>query len=58
VQEEAGYLETIRKFGTTIVELSAADREKMFNAMGSVYKLAEQVIGKDLVDMALAEVRK
>jgi C4-dicarboxylate-binding protein DctP len=58
VQEEAGYLETIRKFGTTIVELSAADRQKMFNAMGPVYKLAEQVIGKDLVDMALAEVRK
>ncbi len=57
-QEEAGYLQTIRDSGTEILELSDAERERMFSVMAPVYKLAEDIIGKELIEMALADINK
>lgn len=56
-QEEAGYLDIIKASGTNILELSETERERMFAVMDPVYDLAEDIIGKDLIDTALAAIQ-
>lgn len=56
--EEAAYLKTIENNGNVIVELSAAERNRLYDVMAPVYKLAESVVGKELIDMALAAVKQ
>jgi tripartite ATP-independent transporter DctP family solute receptor len=55
-EEEEQYLQTIRDSGTKILELAPAERERMKAVMGQVYIIAEDVIGKDILDQALKAV--
>ncbi|NBK20902.1 MAG: TRAP transporter substrate-binding protein [Spirochaetia bacterium] len=55
-QEEKAYLDTIKAYGVNILELSPVERARMTKAMAPVYTLAESVVGKALIDMALKEV--
>ena len=57
-QEEAGYLETIRKSGTTVLELSPEEREKMRASVKKVYGVAENIVGKDLLDLVIEGVKR
>lgn len=55
-EEEEGYLQTIKDFGTQILELSSEERARMKAVMGPVYTIAEDVIGKDILNQALKAV--
>lgn len=52
-QEEATYLETIKASGTTIIELSDAERAKMKEATASVYDVAKDIVGAELLDLVV-----
>lgn len=56
VEGEEGYLKKIRDFGTTINELSDKEKARMKEATKPVYKVAEGMVGKDLIDMAVKEI--
>lgn len=58
MQEEEGYLKTIKGFGTNVTELSKEEKARMKEATKSVYKVAEGIIGKDLIDKTVQEVEK
>src|SRR5699024_8888341 len=51
---EAGYLQEVKDSGTTVYELSDAERERFRTAMASVYEVGEELIGKDLLDKVVA----
>lgn len=57
-EEEAKYLETIEASGTTIIEMSSDEKERMKEALGSVYTVAEDVVGKELLDMVIEAANK
>lgn len=52
-QEEATYLETIKASGTTVIELSDAERAKMKEATASVYDIAKDIVGAELLDLVV-----
>ena len=56
--EEAKYLETIKASGTTIIEMSSDEKERMKEALDSVYTVAEDVVGKELLDMVVEAANK
>ena len=52
-QEEATYLETIKASGTTVIELSEEERAKMKEATASVYDVAKDIVGAELLDLVV-----
>jgi C4-dicarboxylate-binding protein DctP len=57
-EEEKGYLETIKAFGTTVVQLSPAEINRLREATRSVYTVAESIVGKALIDKTVQEVAR
>ena len=56
--EEENYLQTVRDSGTTIIELSEAERLKMKEATASVYDVAKDIVGEDLLNMVVEAASK
>ncbi len=52
-KEEAAYLETIKNSGTTVIELSDEERAKMKEATASVYEVAKDIVGEDLLQLVV-----
>ncbi len=57
-EKETGFLETIKNAGVTVNSLSEAERAKMEEAVAGVYKVAENIVGKDLLDSVLTALGK
>ncbi|MEG1448073.1 MAG: TRAP transporter substrate-binding protein [Oscillospiraceae bacterium] len=57
-KEEEGYLQTIKDSGTVVTEISDEAANEMRELMKPVYKIAEDVIGKELVDKVVAAAQK
>jgi C4-dicarboxylate-binding protein DctP len=56
--EEENYLQTVADSGTTIIELSEAERAKMKEATASVYDVAKDIVGEDLLNLVVEAVNK
>jgi C4-dicarboxylate-binding protein DctP len=56
VEGESGYLKKIKEFGTNVTEFSDSEKARMREATRPVYKVAEGIIGKDLIDKAGKEI--
>ena len=56
--EEENYLQTVADSGTTIIELSEAERAKMKEATASVYEVAKDIVGEDLLNLVVEAVNK
>ena len=52
-EEEDGYLQTIRDSGTSVIELSEAERQKMKDATADVYDVAKDIVGEELLDLVV-----
>lgn len=52
-EEEEGYLQTIRDSGTSVIELSEAERQKMKDATTGVYDVAKDIVGEELLDLVV-----
>ena len=52
-EEEENYLQTVRDSGTTIIELSETERQKMKEATASVYDVAKDIVGADLLALVV-----
>lgn len=52
-EEEDGYLQTIRDSGTSVIELSEAERQKMKDATAGVYDVAKDIVGEELLDLVV-----
>lgn len=57
-KEEEGYLKTIKDSGTVVTEISEEAANEMRELMKPVYKIAEDVIGKELVDKVVNAAQK
>ena len=56
MEGEGGYLKKIKEFGTHVTEFSDSEKARMREATRPVYKVAEGIIGKDLIDKAGREI--
>ena len=54
--EEENYLKTVAESGTTIIELSETERAKMKEATASVYEVAKDVVGAELLAKVIEAV--
>ncbi len=52
-KQESVYLENLKKFGTTVITLSEGEKAKMREAVTGVYKIAEGIVGKDVLDLVV-----
>lgn len=57
-EEEKGYLATIKAFGNNIVQFPESELKRLRDATKSVYRIAESVVGKDLIDKTVKEVER
>jgi tripartite ATP-independent transporter DctP family solute receptor len=58
VEEEKGYLATIKAFGTNVTQFPDSEIKRLRDATKSVYRVAEAPVGKDLIDRTLKEIER
>lgn len=57
-EEEEKYLETIREYGTTIIELTDEQKEEMKEATRSVYQIYTDEFGSEILDKVFQEIER
>lgn len=57
-EEEEKYLETIREYGTTIIELTDEQKEEMKEATRSVYQIYTNEFGSEILDKVFQEIER